>query len=141
MRDDILHVLTAGLQISARIEDGRILHEDFTHAGGHAKAKVRVNVDLADRAAGRLTKLIFRNADRILKSAAIGIDDLNIFLRNGRSAVQDDREARKPPGNLIEDIEAKLRLCTRLKLVSTMAGSDRAASGSWPGLRDLQGLH
>ena len=124
MRNNILHVLTASLQISARIEYGRILDEDFADAGGHAETKVRVNVDLADCAACCLTKLIFRNTDCILKRAAVCIDDLDIFLRDGGSSVQDDREARKPLGNLIEDIEAKLRLCARLKLVSTMAGSD-----------------
>ena len=136
MSNDILNVLAADLQIFTRIERCRILGEYGADAGGHAKTQVRVDVDLADCAASCFTKLIFRNADGILQSSAVLVDDLDIFLRYGGSSVQNDREARQSLDDFVKDVETKLRLCARLELVSTVAGSDCDRKGVNTGLAD-----
>ena len=112
MSNDILYILTADFQVGTGIEYILLLFEYLTDAGGHAKTQVGVDVDLADCAAGRFTKLIFRNADRILQSAAVLVDDPDIFLRNRGGSVKNDREARQSSDYFIKNVKAKLRLST-----------------------------
>ena len=93
--NDRLDVRAAVGQVLTGIEVIRMLHEVLADACGQAEAQVGVDVDLADCASCSLTKLIFRNADSILQGAAVLVDDLDIFLRNGGRSVQNDREARE----------------------------------------------
>ena len=83
MRYDILHILAAIADVLSGIKVIGMRFHVLADTGGHAQAKVRVDIDLADCALGCLTKLILGNADRILQSAAVAVDDLYILLRNG----------------------------------------------------------
>src|SRR5699024_1035548 len=103
----------------------RISEQSLADTCCQAKTKVGVDVDLADCRTGCFTKLVFRNADGILKSAAVCVDDLNVFLRNRRCAVKYDRESRNSLLDLMQDIEAKLRFCTRFELECAVACTDR----------------
>ena len=80
--NDRFNVCTAVAQILSGIEMIGMLHEVLADTCSQTQTKVGVNVDLADSAFGCLTKLFFRNTDGILQSAAVSVDDLNIFLRN-----------------------------------------------------------
>src|SRR5699024_9193240 len=61
--------------------------------------------------------------------AAELVDDGDAVLRNGRSAVQDDREAGQALADLFEDIEAQLRLLAGLELIGAVAGADGDGEG------------
>ena len=52
------------------------------------------------------------------------VDDLDVFLRNRRRSVKNDRESGKSSGNLFQNIQTKLRLGAGLELVSAVRGSD-----------------
>ena len=58
MRDHSLNGGTGGLQVLTRVEIGGMLGKILPDGGGHCEAKVRVDVDLADGAAGSLTELV-----------------------------------------------------------------------------------
>jgi len=53
--DQILHILTAYLQIAPGIKARRVRHQLLAHAGGHGQAEVRVDVNLADCRSGKLS--------------------------------------------------------------------------------------
>ena len=82
MNVEFLHLVTGGAEILAGIELTGLLVEYFTHGGCHCKTAVGVDVDLADCALGGLTKLLLGNTYCIRKLATVGVDDVNILLRN-----------------------------------------------------------
>lgn len=114
MLDNSLDIRAAIAQILTGIEMIRMLHKMLADASRHAKTKVGIDIDLADRASCRFTKLIFRNADCVNQLAAVLVDDLDIFLRNRRRAVQNDREARKSLRDFIKNIKTKSRALCRV---------------------------
>ena len=124
MLNDSLNICTAVAKILTRIKMIRMLYKMLTDACSHAQTKVGVNVDLADSALCSLAKLIFRNADCVNQLAAVLVDDLDIFLRNRRRSVKNDRESGKSSGNLFQNIQTKLRLCAGLELISAVRSSD-----------------
>ncbi len=64
MSDHVLDGLTGGLEVLTGIEVIRMLRKVLTDDSSHCQTDVGVNIDLADSAAGGLTELLFRNADR-----------------------------------------------------------------------------
>ena len=90
--DHVLDSLTRGLEILTRVEVIGMLGEILADVGGHGKADIGVDVDLADSKLGSFTELILGNADRIGHVSAVLVDHLDKFLRHGRRAMQDDRE-------------------------------------------------
>ena len=117
----------------------RMLVEVLADARRHRKTQVRVDIDLADRALRRLTKLLLGDADRVGHLAAVFVDDLHEFLRNGGRAMQNDREARQTLGNFVQNVEAQRRrnedalfiasALFGLELVSAVGGADRDCEG------------
>ena len=95
----------------------------------HAKTKVGIDIDLADSACRRLAELLLGNADGILEGAAVGIDDLYIFLRNRGGSVKDDRESGKSSCHFLQNIKAQLGIRAGFEFVSAVAGSDRDRQG------------
>ena len=124
MGNDSLDILAAVAEVLSGIKVLGMRDEVLADTGGHAQTKVGVDVDLADCALCGKTKLILRNADGILQSAAVGVDDLDILLRDGGRTVQDDREAGKPSGNLFQNVQTKLGICAGFELVCTVACAD-----------------
>ena len=57
--------------------------------------------------------------------AAVRVDDLDIFLRNGRRTVQNDRESGKSSGYFLKDVQTKLGIRAGFELVSAVACADR----------------
>ena len=129
MSHNIFDVLSGDFQVSARIKHIRVCLQSLTNACCKRKSQIGINVDLADRGSCRLTKLIFRNTDGVFQRSAVLIDDLDVFLRNGRRSVQNNREARDSLDDLIEDVETKLRFRSRFKFVSTVGSTDRDREG------------
>ena len=107
--DELLDVGAGGLEILARVELVGMLVEELTDGAGHGKTQVGVDVDLADGELCSLTQLILGNADSVGHLAAVFVDDLHEALGNGRSAVQNDREAGQTAGDLFEDVKAQGR--------------------------------
>jgi hypothetical protein len=83
-----------------------------------------------------ITKLIFRNADGIDQFAAVCIDDADIFLRNGRRAMQNNRESGKSSDDFFQNIQTELRLCAGFELVCAVAGADGDGKGIHAGALD-----
>ena len=98
MSNDILNILTSVAKILSRVEVIRMLYEMLTDTSSQTQTKIRVNVDLADCTLSCLTKLFFRNTDGILQSAAVSVDDLNVFLRNRRRSMKTARMSRRSCG-------------------------------------------
>ena len=130
----VLYVLTCNGQILSRIEVVRMLEHYLTDACGQAQTKVRVDVDLAHCRSCSLTQLIFRNADSVLQSSAVLVDDLYILLRYRRCSVKNDRESRDLLLDLMQNIETKLRLCARFELERAMACTNRDSQRVYTGL-------
>ena len=107
--DHFLDVVAGGLEVLARIEVIRMLDEVGADGAGHGQTQIGVDVDLADRAAGSLTQLLLGDADRVGHAAAVGVDHLDEFLRNGGRAVQNDREAGQALLALVQNVEAQGR--------------------------------
>ena len=114
----------------------RVLREMLADRRRHRETRVGVDVDLADGRGGRLAELLFRNADRVGELAAVLVDRVNLFLRDGGGAVKDDREARELLLDGRENVErerrrdelARLRIARALlgrKLVRAVRGADR----------------
>ena len=78
----LLHLVTGRSEVLSWIELTWLLREDLTDSGGHGKAGVRVDVDLAYSALGGLTKLILRDTYSVRKLATVLVDDIDIFLRD-----------------------------------------------------------
>ncbi len=116
-------------QVLAGVEMAGILGKILADGRGHGQAQVRVDVDLADRHAGRLAQHVLRNADRVRHVAAVGVDHLNIFRDNRAGAVQHDREPGQALFDFLKDVEAQLRLGAGLELVGAVAGPDGNRQG------------
>lgn len=85
----------------------RVVCENTADSGCHGETDIGVDIYLADCHLSRMTEFIFGDADSIGKLAAESVYFLYIFLRNGRSAVQNYREAGKSLGDFLENIEAE----------------------------------
>jgi len=127
----VYHQLLEGLpgraEVLARVELARILGEHLADQRGDGQASVGVDVDLAHGRGGRPAELRLAHAHRALPLASIGVDHLHKLREHRGGAVQHDREAREPPGHLVEDVEPQGRgLLSRLhlELVGPMAGAD-----------------
>ena len=134
--NDLLDVGAGGFQVLTGVEMIGMLVEVLTNGAGHGQAQVRVDVDLADGELSHMTQLLLRHANGARHRAAVSIDHLDVVLRDGRRAVQNDREARKLADNLFQDVEAQLRVGARLELVSAMRGADGDGQGVTAGLGD-----
>ena len=82
MSNNSLNICTGNCQVLSRIKVIRMSLHNFTDTCCQTKTKVRVDVDLANCRTSCFTKLIFRNTDSIFQLTAVGVDDLNVFLRN-----------------------------------------------------------
>ena len=117
----------------------RVLREVFPDISGHCKTDIGVDVDLADGQFSCVTKLALRDADCVGHVASVGIDHLDELLRDGRGAVQDDRETGQSLGDFLENVEAERRgnkdavsiACALLgfELVSAVRSTDRDREG------------
>ena len=87
----------------------RMLVKVLAHAGSEGQAQVAVNVDLAYSHGSGLAQLLLGDADGVGHLAAVFVDDLHEFLRNGGRAVQHDGEARQTLGYFFQDVEAQRR--------------------------------
>ena len=103
------HSVASRSEVFSRVEFGRFLCEDLADAGCHCETGVGVDIDLADSGLRGFAELFLRNADGCLESSAVFVDDVNFFLRNGRCAVKNDREARQFFFDRLEDIECQRR--------------------------------
>ena len=141
------HAVTSRSEVLSRVELSRFVVEDFTDAGGHGKTGIGVDVDLADSGLCGFAEFFFRDADSSLESAAVGVDDINFFLRNGGGTVENDREARELLFDGVEDVEcerrrneaAGLRVDGALfgfELVCAVGGADGDREGVDAGLGD-----
>ena len=74
MHIELLHLVTGGAEILARIELAGLLGEDLADGGGHRETAVGVDVDLADGALGGLAELFLGDTDRIRQLAAVADD-------------------------------------------------------------------
>lgn len=83
-----------------------------------------IDVDFADGHRSGLAEHILRNADGVRHLAAILVDDLDQILRDRRSAVQNNRETGQAAADLLENIEAQLRLLAGFKFVCAVTGAD-----------------
>ena len=101
--DHLLDLSAGHGQIDSRVEGVGLLVEHAADTGGHGEADVGVDIDLADREGGGFSQLLLRDADRVRKLSAEGVDFLDVFLRNGGRAVENDREAGQSLRNLFED--------------------------------------
>ena len=85
---EFLHLVAGGTQVLAGVELAGLLVEDLAHGGGHGETAVAVDVDLADGALGGFAELFLGDTYSIGQFAAVGVDDVNILLRNGAGAVE-----------------------------------------------------
>ena len=129
MCHDILDIFAAVADVLSGIEVVGVSHKVLADACRHAQTKVGIDIDLADCACRRLAELLLGNADCILEGAAMGIDDLYIFLRNGGGTVKDDRESGKSSCHFLQNIKAQLGIRAGFEFVSAVAGSDRDRQG------------
>ena len=139
MRYDVMDELAAVREVLARVEMIGMLRHVLADAGGQAQAEVGVDVDLADCHGSGFAELVFGNADGVGQVAAVGVDDLNVFRNDGRSAVQYDGEAGQAFGNFFEDVEAQrrrnedalfvARALFRFEFIRAVAGADSDSQG------------
>ena len=131
---EFLHLLAGRTEVLARVEVARVLREVLAHSRGHRETGVGVDVDLAHRALRGLAQLLFRNADRIGKLAAVLVDRVDAVLRDRARAVQHDREAGKLLLVRLEDVERQRRRdeLARLGIARALRGGElvRAVRGA-----------
>ena len=109
MRVELLHLVTGGTQVLAGVELTGLLVEDLANGCGHGQTGVGVDVDLADSALGSLAELLLGDTYSVGQFATVGVDDVNVLLRNGAGAVENDGEAGKLLLNLVEHVEGQRR--------------------------------
>ena len=78
----LLHVLTSGLQVLARIEVIGMLCQILADGSSHSQTRVGVDVDLADSTLSGLAELLLGDTNCIGQLAAILVDGVNLVLRN-----------------------------------------------------------
>ena len=105
--DEFFDVRSCGFEIFSRVEFGGIVVEEFSDRSGHCKTEVGVDVDLADGKLCGFTQLFFGNADSVGHLAAVVVDHLYVFLRNGRGSVENDGEAGQSLADFFENIESE----------------------------------
>ena len=106
---ELLHLVTGRSQILPRVEFARFLIEYLADGCSHGKTGIGIDVDLADCALGSLTELLLRDTYCIRKLATVGVDDVHIFLWNGRRAMEHDWESRELLLDLVKDVECEWR--------------------------------
>ena len=77
-----MDIRAAVSDVLTRIKVIRMIYKVLADTCSHAEAKIRVDIDLADSTLCSFAKLIFRNTDSVLESAAVSIDDSDVLLRN-----------------------------------------------------------
>ena len=107
MDDHFLDGGASGAEILSRVKGFGLLGKYAADSGGHCKADIGVDVDLADSHLSSLAKLGLGDADSIGELAAEGVDLADEFLRNRGCAVKNDGEAGESLLDLLEDIEAE----------------------------------
>ena len=105
--DHFLDVGTSGLQVLTGVEVIGMLLEVLTDSAGHCQTQVGVDVDLADRQLSSLTQLGLGDTDSVGHLAAESVDHLDVVLRNGRGAVQNDGEAGQTLGDFFQNVETQ----------------------------------
>ena len=136
MHVEFLHALAGGLEIFAGVKLCGLLGEGLADCGGHSETAVAIDVDLADCALGGLAELLLGDADGLLEGATVSVDGIDLFLRHGAGAVEDDGEAGELLLDCFEDVEgerrrqqtARLRIDSALlggELIGAVAGADR----------------
>ena len=123
--DHFLHVRSCVAEVLAGIEVIGVLHKMLTDRRRKRNSQVTVDIDFADRKLCGFSELGFGNADCVGHGAAEFVDDCNLFLRYGRSAVQDDGEARKASADFFENVDTQFRILTGFELISAVACPDR----------------
>ena len=134
MVNHLLNLIAGDGEVSTGIEHLGLVVHDAADTGGHSETDIGVDIDLADCHLRCLTELLLRNTDSVRKLAADGVDLLDILLRNARSAVKNDREARKSLCDLFKNIKTKRRrnenavsvpcALLRLELISAVGSTD-----------------
>ena len=133
------HLLDGGagrLQVLTGIEVCRVLGEVLTNGGRHGQAQIGVNVDLANGKRGCAAQLILGHTDGAGHTAAVSIDLLHELLRYAGGTVQHNGKTGQTAGNLLQHIEAKLRLGAGLELVGAVTGADSNGQRITAGLGD-----
>lgn len=146
MLNNLFDILARRAEIFARIESCRMRRHVFADTCGQAEAQVGVDVDFADRRFRSAAELILRNADGVVQSAAVVVDDLDEFRHDGGSAVQYDREVRQTLLDFRENVETQLgryeyafrvaRALGRLEFESAVARADGDGEGVDAGFFD-----
>ena len=95
----------------------RILRKVLSESRSHCNSDIGINIDFANCKRRSLAKHILGNADCIGHLAAEFVDNLNVILVYGRSAVKNDREAGKLFAYFVKNIKAKLGILAGLKFV------------------------
>ena len=137
---EFLHLVACRTEVLAGIEFARFLVEYLADCCGHCKTAVGVDVDLADSALGSLAELLFGDTYCIGKFAAMSVDDVDIFLRNGAGSVEYDGEAGELLLDFVENVECEGRryqtaglgiagALLGFELVCAVAGADGDCEG------------
>ncbi len=129
MLNDCLDICSCVAEILSGVEVVGMLHKVLTDTCGASHSEVGVDVNLTYCHACSLTQHILGYADSVLKLAAVFVDYLYEFLRNGRCTVQYDREFGKSLAYFFEDIETELRLRTGLEFVCAVGSTDSDSEG------------
>ena len=136
----LLHFLAGRLEVLAGIEVARVLSKILADGAGHGQTAVGVDVDLADGALGGLAELLLGDTDSVRQVTAVLVAHVDILLRDGGRAVEDDREAGELLFDLVQDVEgerrgnqtAGLRVAGALlrgELVGAVGGADGDGEG------------
>ena len=104
-----LNFLACNGKIRSGVEYGGIVAHYAADTCGESKTDIGVDVDLADCHGSCLAELFFRNTNCVGEVTAEGVDFLNVFLRNGGSTVENDREAGKSLFDFSKDVETERR--------------------------------
>ena len=137
---EFLHLVACRTEVLAGIEFARFLVEYLADCCGHCKTAVGVDVDLADSTLGSLAELLFGDTYCIGKFAAMSVDDVDIFLRNGAGSVEYDGEAGELLLDFVENVECEGRryqtaglgiagALLGFELVCAVAGADGDCEG------------
>ena len=78
----LLHVLTSGLQVLARIEVIGMLSKVLADSSSHSQTAVRVDVDLANSALRSLAELLLGDTYSVGQVTTVLVDSVNLVLRN-----------------------------------------------------------
>ena len=79
---ELFHQVASRTAIFAWVEFCGLFSEHFAHCCGECQTRVAVDVDFANSALCSLAELFFRNTYGIGQRTAVGVDDVDIFLRH-----------------------------------------------------------